>query len=82
MKADLIRIGNSKGIRIPKAIIEQCGLGDSVELAVENGQVIISADLRPRRGWDEAFRLAVPVRPDPVLTGGFANRFDEEEWCW
>ena len=42
MKADLVRIGNSRGIRIPKPLIEQCGLGDTVELRVDQHCLVIS----------------------------------------
>ncbi len=42
MKTELVRIGNSRGIRIPKPLIEQCGLGNNVELRVENDSLVIS----------------------------------------
>ena len=50
MKTDLIRIGNSRGLRIPKPLIEQLGLGDKVELRVENDRLVISPERRPRDG--------------------------------
>ncbi len=49
MKARLVRIGNSRGIRLPKPIIEQAGLTEEVELRVSEGAIIISASARPRR---------------------------------
>ncbi len=58
MKTELVRIGNSRGIRIPKPIIEQCRLGDKVEMRVEDDRVVISSERAPRQGWDEAFRAA------------------------
>ena len=56
MKASVIRIGNSRGIRIPKALLEQCRLGSTVELEVSQGQLVVKPAERPRSGWEEAFR--------------------------
>ncbi len=82
MKTELVRIGNSRGIRIPKPIIEQCGLSDSVDLRVKNRELVISANRRPRRGWDEAFRAARAAKAEPLLLGSLPNKFDHEEWSW
>ena len=61
MKTELIRIGNSRGVRIPKTLIEQCGLGEKVDLRVENECLVISPERRPREDWNEIFRAAAPV---------------------
>jgi len=82
MKAELIRIGNSRGLRIPKPLIEQCGLGGVVELRVENNCLIISPKRKPREGWDEAFRAARPAIREEHLLPDFPNKFDAEEWQW
>jgi antitoxin MazE len=81
MKVPLVPVGNSRGIRIPKAVIEQCGFGDTVELNVERNRVILTPGARPREGWEEAFRAAGPSDSDELLLAG-SNRFDEEEWEW
>jgi antitoxin MazE len=82
MKADLVRIGNSRGVRIPKPLIEQCGLGETVDLRVENDCLVISPQRRPRQGWDGAFRAAaLPVDNDLLLDLG-SNKFDGKEWKW
>jgi antitoxin MazE len=80
MRARLVRIGNSRGVRLPKAIIEQVGLEDDVELHVEGRRVVIERATRPRAGWAEAVRRlgAEPA----VLDGPTATRFDEAEWQW
>lgn len=54
MKARLLRIGNSRGVRLPKPLIEEAGLGDEVELHVREGAVVIMPTARPRAGWGEA----------------------------
>jgi antitoxin MazE len=83
MKTDLVRIGNSRGIRIPKPIIEQCRLGDSVDLRIEDDKLVISAHRATRQGWSEAFTAAKRSMPDPLLLDDMpANKFDEEEWEW
>jgi len=83
MKTELVRIGNSRGIRIPKPIIEQCRLGDTVDLRIEQDRLVISADRVPRQGWEEAFRTAGPSDSDPLLLASVpANQFDREEWKW
>ncbi|MGO8790987.1 MAG: AbrB/MazE/SpoVT family DNA-binding domain-containing protein [Terriglobia bacterium] len=82
MKVELIRVGNSRGIRIPKPIIEQCGFEDAVELRVENDHLVIAPARPPREGWEEAFLAAGSSAPDELLLDAPANRFDREEWRW
>ena len=83
MKTDLVRIGNSRGIRIPKPLIEQCGLGETVELRLENNCLVISPGRQPRQAWEEAFRAAGPSANDELLLAkGQPNNFDREEWEW
>jgi antitoxin MazE len=82
MKIELVRIGNSRGIRIPKAIIEQCGFGDTVELHVEKNCVVIAPDRSPRQGWREAFASAGSSSGDSVLLDLPPSGFDAEEWTW
>ena len=82
MKAELVRIGNSRGIRIPKPLIEQCGLRETVELRVENDHLIISPEREPRQGWREAFRAAGAEGRDELLISDFPNAFDQDEWKW
>ena len=82
MKTGLIRIGNSRGIRIPKPLIEQCGLGDAVELRVENERIIISPERRPRENWEEQFRIAGSSAGDELLLDADSSDFDSKEWRW
>ena len=82
MRANLIRIGNSRGIRIPKPLLEQAGLGGTVELLAEKGQLVIRPSRLPRQGWEEAFRAMAERGDDGVLLGRIANAFDRDEWTW
>ena len=83
MRTELVRIGNSRGVRIPKPLIEQCRLGDRVELHVENDCLVISPERQPRQGWGEAFRAAGPAERDEILLEiAEPNEFDRKEWQW
>ena len=53
MRAKLVRIGNSRGIRLPKAVIDEVGLGDEVELTVRKGEIVIARVKKVREGWAE-----------------------------
>lgn len=83
MKADIIKIGNSQGIRIPKAILEQCNLKGEVKLEVDAGNLIVKPARKPREGWDASFKEMaengddVTDWPDHSLT-----EWDDEEWEW
>jgi antitoxin MazE len=82
MKAHLVRIGNSRGIRLPKTIIEQAGLTDEVELGVRDGAVIIARATSARSGWAEAARQMHQRDEDRLLDASTLTRFDEKEWKW
>ena len=56
MKIKIVRIGNSKGIRIPKVLLRQTGIDEEVSLEVKNNQIILTpVDHPARRGWSTAF---------------------------
>lgn len=83
MKTTLIPIGNSRGVRIPKPFIEQCGLADEVEMDVQDGKILIHAPRAPRAGWAEVFELMGKLGDDKLLDGESPQtRWDEEEWEW
>lgn len=82
MKTRLVQIGNSRGIRLPKPVIEQAGLTDEVELRVEDGAVVITRSDAPRRGWTEAAALLMERKEGHILDEPDPTRFDEEEWEW
>ena len=68
MKARLVPIGNSRGIRIPKTILEQCEMSDEVELAVDGRHIILSPTRQqPREGWREAAERMAAAGDDELL---------------
>jgi len=84
MRARIIKIGNSQGVRIPKLFLEQTGLGEEIEIEALENQIIIRPVTYPRQGWDEAFREMAENGDDkllgPDLTG--QTHWDETEWQW
>jgi antitoxin MazE len=82
MKTELVRIGNSRGIRIPKPIIEQCGFGKTVELRVEKERLVISPQRALRQGWEDALRAAQPDEDELLFEDMGRNSFDRKEWKW
>jgi antitoxin MazE len=83
MKVKLVRIGNSRGIRIPKVVLEQCGLQDVADLRVEKDRLVIVRERCPRQGWEEAFIAARPSSNDELLLEASpSSAFDHEDWRW
>ncbi len=82
MKARLVRIGNSRGIRLPKPLIEEAGLSDDVELRVRAGVIVIAPSAVVRAGWAQAAARLASRSEDQLLDRGAPTRFDREEWTW
>ena len=89
MKIDIIKIGNSKGIRLPKVILEQCGFTDQLELEVKAGEVVLrkpeaTPARHPREGWEAAIDKVIAEHglPDEEPWLDFPNEFDDIEWTW
>jgi antitoxin MazE len=81
-KTRIVQIGNSKGIRVPKMLLEHAQLPDDVELHAENGRLIVRAARGPRAGWAEAARAMHARGDDQLLDPVTSSRFDEKEWRW
>ncbi|MEX0874580.1 MAG: AbrB/MazE/SpoVT family DNA-binding domain-containing protein [Actinomycetota bacterium] len=82
MRAKLVRIGNSRGVRLPKALIQQAELGEEVELELRDGEIVIKRARRPREGWAEAAAEMAARGEDKLLDPYVPTRFDLEEWEW
>jgi antitoxin MazE len=81
-KTRIVRIGNSRGIRVPKILLDQAQLPDEVELHAEPGRLVVQGARRPRAGWVEAARAMAEARHDSLLDAPSPTRFDQEEWEW
>jgi len=82
MRASIVRIGNSQGIRIPKVVLEQTRLHGEVDLEVKDEKIIISPVKKPRQDWDRQFKLMAERGDDKLLDSEVVSltSFDEEEW--
>lgn len=86
MRSKLVQIGNSMGVRLPKAVLQAVGLRDAVDLRVEEGRLVITPvrrRRRPREGWEEAIRAdieknGVPQAEEEWLN--MPNEWDDEGW--
>lgn len=77
-----MQIGNSRGVRIPKAVLEQVGLHDEAEMEVRGFQLIIRAVRHPRARWDAEFAKMAARGDDTVLDAPTTTDWDETEWQW
>ena len=82
MKARIVRVGNSRGVRLPKVLIMEAGLSEEVEIRVIDGAIVISRAKRPRAGWCEAARESREREEDRLLEEPTATHFDDEQWKW
>lgn len=82
MKTRLIRIGNSRGVRLPKSLIAQAGLSDEVEMHVRDGAIILERAASTRSGWAEAAEKMHKDGEDVLLDPPTSTHFDDEEWEW
>ncbi len=84
MLTKIVPIGNSRGIRIPKAMLEHCGFGEEVELQAKNGALILRPVNTPRAGWADAFAGMAAAKDDFMMheDAPSATSFDAEEWTW
>jgi antitoxin MazE len=81
IKARIVAIGNSHGVRIPKPLLAQAGLSGDVELHAEHGRIVIAAARVPRAGWADA-AAKLHARGEDGLLETAAPTFDAEEWEW
>ena len=82
MKTRIVQIGNSRGIRLPKVLLEQSQLTEEVELDAEPGRIVIRRGTRPRAGWAAAARKMRERNEDHLLDPSTPTQFDEKEWKW
>ncbi len=82
MKTRIVRIGNSRGVRLPKPLIEQAGLGEEVVLRVQEGAIVIQAAAQPRAGWADAARQLAAEGGAGLLDEPTPTKFDRSSWKW
>jgi len=80
MELSVVQIGNSKGIRLSKTLLEKYNIRDKVELILEKGYIVLKPIASPRRGWEKSFKKMHENGDDKLL---FNDVFDDEnleEW--
>lgn len=80
MKIPIIQIGNSRGIRLSKTIIEKYNLKDKLDMIFEEDKIIIKAVEEPRKGWDMQFKEMAKSQEDILLVEDVFEDEDFEEW--
>ncbi len=80
MQVSIIDIGNSKGIRLTKNLLEKYDIKDKVELILEKGRIILKPVSKPRQGWEKSFKLMRENGDDRLLIDDIFNDENLEEW--
>jgi len=80
MDVSVVKIGNSKGIRLSKTILKKYDIKESVEMILEDGFIVIKPKAEPRKGWDKAFRRMHDNRDDKPLMSDIFEEESFEEW--
>ena len=93
MEISIINIGNSKGLRLNKAVLEQYNIKDKIEMILEKGQIILRPVNEPRKGWDKAFKKMNAEGDDKLLfddvfeddpdarpTESYGRGYRDDEW--
>jgi antitoxin MazE len=81
-RSRIVRIGNSRGIRIPKGLLDEAQLPEEVELQAEHGRLVVRAAHGPRAGWAAAAKTMHARGDDQLLDAQTSTRFDDKEWQW
>jgi antitoxin MazE len=80
MEVSVIKIGNSKGIRLSKTLLDKYNIKDTVEVILEKGQIVIKPLSRPRKGWEKAFKKMAENGDDRLLINDVFDDENLEEW--
>lgn len=75
-------MGNSRGVRLPKPLIELAGLAEDVDLQFRDGTIVIAPFRAPRSGWADAAATLAEAEPKGLLDPSRSTHFDENEWRW
>lgn len=82
MKCQIIQIGNSQGIRIPKVLLEETRITGEVDLELHPDGILIRNTQKPRAGWDEAFKAMAENEDDDLIEASTRTSFERREWQW
>ena len=80
MEVSIVQIGNSKGLRLSKTVLDKYKIRDTVEMILEDEQIVIRASTKPRQGWVEAFKAMNANGDDQLLMNDVFDDENPEEW--
>ncbi len=85
MQTSIIQIGNSRGLIIPKRMLNTFGEYGTVDIQTTNGRLVIKplVDNKARNNWEKQFAKAIAegfVPDENVIE--VENEFDKKEWTW
>lgn len=80
MEIAIIKIGNSKGLRLSKTILDKYHIKDKVELILEKGQIILKPIASPRKNWEKEFKRMKENGDDKLLMNDVFDDENFEEW--
>lgn len=82
MKTQIIQIGNSQGIRIPKVLLEESCIKGDVDVELHPDGILIRNAQQPRAGWDEQFKTMAENEDDELAGVDTSTNFEKKEWQW
>ena len=82
MKSQIIQIGNSQGVRLPKMLLEESRITGEVELELHPDGILIRNAQKPRALWDEQFKIMAENEDDDLTGGDTSTKFEKKEWQW
>ena len=82
MKTQIIQIGNSQGIRIPKVLLEESCISVEVDVELHPDGILIRNAQKPRASWDEAFKAMAENEDEDLSENEVATEFEKMEWQW
>lgn len=82
MKSQIIQIGNSQGVRLPKMLLEESRITGEVDLELHADGILIRNAQQPRAGWGDAFKLMAENEDDEILDARSSTKFDRKRWQW
>ncbi len=80
MEIPVINIGNSKGIRLPKALLKEYNINDTIELILDKGSIILKPKSAPRKGWEKSFKQMHANGDDNLFIDDIFEDEMLEEW--
>ena len=80
MEASIIKIGNSKGLRLSKSILEKYNINEKVEIILEKGRIILKPIETPRKNWETAFKKMHSKNDDQLFVNDVFDNETFEEW--